>query len=271
MNPPVEVPVEAEKKPNPYAEHLKYVILSNGEVLPFLKDLWTFFSSKGVKTNFFSVNPDTSLTLDLDICESLGCPVRILTNSDAIESKWATIASTLKARAIAPENASLTWLEGIQKRWILPRNLSVKKLTFDWSTLLTEASSLESNRIDMLKIEGTQQEERMFLYSLLDAGYRPGVVLVSYTHDPDNNVPSMLTAGQLQMAGYRLVECKGTWFLYIFEDICLYDSCSWRTTTCQNPVTKYIADMAFLNGLKHVEGTLNQNTSTLNVEESKPE
>jgi hypothetical protein len=44
MNPPVDAPVEAEKKPNPYAEHLKYVTLSNGEVLPFLKDLWTFFN-----------------------------------------------------------------------------------------------------------------------------------------------------------------------------------------------------------------------------------
>ena len=271
MNPSVEPAAEEvlPQKVNPYLEHLKYVKLSNGEELPFLKDLWTFFSSKGVKTTFFSVNPDTSLTLDLDICESLGCPVRILTNSDVVESKWAIIAATLKARAIAPENASLTWLEGIQKRWILPRNLTVKKVAFDWSTLKTEASSLESNRVDMLKIEGTREEERVFLYSLIDGGYRPGIVLVQYTHDPDTNVPSMLVAGHLQMAGYRLLECRGSWFLYVYEDICFYDSCSWRTTTCQNPVTKYIADMAFMNGLKHVEDKLNVNTSTVNAENTE--
>jgi len=76
---------------------------------------------------------------------------------------------------------------------------------------------------------------------------------VRYTYDPDENVPSMLVAGHLQMIGYHLVECKGPWFLYLFEDTCFYDSCSWRTTTCQNPLSKYIAGMAFMEGLKYVE------------------
>ena len=244
-----------EQTTNPYAQHLKSVKLANAEEVPFLKDLWSFFSSKGVKTNFFSVNPDASLTLDLDICESLGCPVRVLTNSAAIETKWSIIASTLKTRTIAPENASLTWLEGIQKRWILPRNLVVKRTDLQWSTLATEAAALEGNRVDMLKVEGSQEEERVLLYSLMDGGFRPGVVLVRYTYDPDENVPSMLVAGHLQMIGYRLVECTGPWFLYIFEDTCFYDSCSWRTTTCQNPLSKYIAGMGFVNGIKYVEET----------------
>ena len=242
-----------EQTTNPYDRHIKSVKLANGEEVPFLKDLWSFFSSKGVKTNFFSVNPDASFMLDLDICESLGCPVRVLTNSAAIETKWSIIASTLKTRTIAPENASLTWLEGIQKRWILPRNLVVKRTDLQWSTLATEAAALEGNRVDMLKVEGSQEEERVLLYSLMDGGFRPGVVLVRYTYDPDENVPSMLVAGHLQMMGYRLVECTGPWFLYIFEDTCFYDSCSWRTTTCQNPLSKYIAGMGFVNGIKYVE------------------
>jgi len=256
----------ANSDANPYAQHLKSVKTAAGEEIPFLKDLWSFFSSKGVKTNFFSVNPDASFGLDLDICESLGCPIRVLTNSAAIETKWSIIAATLKARAIAPENANQAWLEGIQKRWILPRNLIVKRADFQWSTLATEAATLEGNRIDMLKIEGSQEEERAFLYSLTDGGFRPGVVLVRYTYDPDENVPSMLIAGHLQMIGYRLVECKGPWFLYLFEDTCFYDSCSWRTTTCQNPLSKYIAGMAFVEGLKYVEGrTAVSVSSTVNA------
>jgi hypothetical protein len=243
----------SEKTINPYAEHLKSVKSIAGEEIPFLKDLWSFFSSKGVKTNFFSVNPDASAILDLNICESLGCPIRVLTNSATIETKWSIIAATLKARTIAPEHANLTWLEGIQKRWILPRNLIVKRTALEWSTLATEAAAIEGNRVDMLKIEGSQEEERSILYSLTDGGFRPGVVLVRYTYDPDENVPSMLVAGHLQMIGYRLVECKGPWFLYLFEDNCFYDSCSWRTTTCQNPLSKYIAGMGFVEGLKYVE------------------
>jgi hypothetical protein len=255
-----------EKTINPYTEHLKSVKSATGEEIPFLKDLWSFFSSKGVKTNFFSINPDESFILDLDICESLGCPVRVLTNSAAIETKWSIIASTLKARAIAPENANLAWLEGIQKRWILPRNLILKRTALEWSTLATEAAAIEGNRVDMLKIEGSQEEERAILYSLTDSGFRPGVVLVRYTYDPDENVPSMLVAGHLQMIGYRLVECKGPWFLYLFEDNCFYDSCSWRTTTCQNPLSKYIAGMGFVEGLKYVEDrTAASVTSTVNT------
>jgi hypothetical protein len=246
---------KTEQNTNPYAQHLKSVKLMNGEEVPFLKDLWSFFSSKGVKTNFFSVNPDASLMLDLDICESLGCPVRILTNSADIETKWSIISATLKARAIAPENANLLWLEGIQKRWILPRNLVVKRTQLEWSTLSTEAASLEGNRVDMLKVEGTQDEERVLLYSLMDSGFRPGVLLVRYTYDPDENVPSMLVAGHLQMIGYRLVECTRSWFLYIYEDMCFYDSCSWRTTTCNNPLSKYIAGMGFVSGMKHVQAS----------------
>ena len=242
-----------EKNTNPYAQHLKSVKSIAGEEIPFLKDLWSFFSSKGVKTNFFSVNPDASFALDLDICESLGCPVRVLTDSPTIETKWSIIAATLKARGIASENANLAWLEGIQKRWILPRNLIIKRTALEWSTLAKEAAAIEGNRVDMLKIEGSQEEERAILYSLTDGGFRPGVLLVRYTYDPDENVPSMLVAGHLQMIGYRLVECKGPWFLYLFEDTCFYDSCSWRTTTCQNPLSKYIAGMGFVEGLKYIE------------------
>ena len=255
-----------EQTTNPYAEHLKSIKSIAGEEIPFLKDLWSFFSSKGVKTNFFSVNPDASFALDLDICESLGCPVRVLTNSASIETKWSVIAATLKARSIAPENANLAWLEGIQKRWILPRNLIIKRTALEWSTLATEAAATEGNRVDMLKIEGSQEEERAILYSLTDGGFRPGVLLVRYTYDPDENVPSMLVAGHLQMIGYRLVECKGPWFLYLFEDTCFYDSCSWRTTTCQNPLSKYIAGMGFVEGLKYVEErTLASVPSTVNA------
>jgi hypothetical protein len=225
-----------------FTDLLKTVTTPNGEI-PFVKDLWGFFSSKGKKTIFFTVNPDESFTLDLDICEGLGCPIRVLTNQDSVIARWDKVSATLKNRSIADEDKELTWLEGVEKRWILPRNLIVQKVAFAWSTLMTEVTALPDQRVDLFKIEGKSEEERMFLYSLLDGGFRPGLLLVRWTEDPDAHVPAMMAAAHLQMSGYRLLDSKGQWFLYVFEDVCVYESCSWRNSKVQNPVITYLSEV----------------------------
>lgn len=227
---------------NSYTNFVKLFTTEDGEI-PFLKDVWGFFSSKGVKTMFVSVNPNKSYRLDLEICENLGCPIHILTNSESIEEKWSIITRTLKARKIDEADKEHTWLDGIQKKWILPKNLLVKRTPFDWTTLVSELQSQTENRMDILKIESNSNEERILLYSMMDSGYRPGILLVKYSEDPDAAVPSMLLAGHLQMSGYRLLETKDNWFCYLYTDICFYDSCSWRNTTVQNPLIKYIVEL----------------------------
>ncbi len=234
--------IEKMEQKNPYANFSKLFSTDDGEI-PFLKDIWGFFSMKGVKTVFVSVNPMNSFRLDLEICENLGCPIRIFTNSDTIEEKWAVVARTLKGRKIDDADKDKPWLEGIQKKWILPKNLVVKRTSMDWSSMFSEIKQSPEGRVDLLKIEAYNEEERMLLYSMLDNGFRPGILLVKYTVDPDANVPAMLTAGHLQMAGYRLLSTNNNWFLYVFTDICYYDSCSWRDYSNHNPLVRYIVEL----------------------------
>ncbi len=211
--------------------------------IPFLKDIWGFFSKKGIKTQFYSFYSDKSFKLDLEICESLGCPIRVYVSDDQVTAKWETIKNTLKNRKIADEDKDKTWLQGLEKKWILPKNILVKNQPIEWKTLRTEVESQSENRCDILKVEGSKDAEHMVLYSMLECGYRPGVVLVRYTEDPDANVPSMLVAGHLQMSGYKLAEISNNWFLYLYTDICAYESCSFRNTKTQNPVVYYFAEL----------------------------
>ena len=211
--------------------------------IPFLQDIWGFFSKKGIKTQFYSFFCDKSFKLDLEVCESLGCPIRIYVTNDETVAKWETIKTVLKNRKIADEDKDKLWLQGLVKKWILPKNLLVKKQAIEWNTLKTEVETQSENRLDILKIEGSNDAEHMLLYSMLESGYRPGIVLVRYTEDPDANVPSMLVAGHLQMSGYKLAEVTDKWFLYLYTDVCLYESCSWRNTKTQNPVAFYLAEM----------------------------
>jgi hypothetical protein len=68
-------------------------------------------------------------------------------------------------------------------------------------------------------------------------------LLIKYTVDPDANVPAMLVAGHLQLSGYRLLSTNNNWFLYVYTDICFYDSCSWRDVSVQNPLIRYIVEL----------------------------
>jgi hypothetical protein len=232
--------------------------------IPFLQDIWGFFSKKGIKTQFLSFFCDKSFKLDLEVCESLGCPIHIYTTEDEVCAKWETIKTTLKNRKIAEEDKEKAWLQGLEKKWILPKNLIVKKTPIEWTTIKTEVEALQENRCDILKVEGKDDLEHLVLYSMLESGYRPGVVVVRYTEDPDANVPSMLVAGHLQMSGYKLAEVSDKWFLYLYTDICLYESCSWRNTKTQNPVVMYLAELfAPKKSLEQVSTvTTNENKSS---------
>ena len=227
---------------NPYINFSKLFSTDDGDI-PFLKDIWGFFQQKGVKTVFVSVNPKNSFRLDLEVCENLGCPIRIFTDSTEIEEKWEVVVRTLKTRKIDDADKDKQWLDGIQKKWILPKNLIMKRTPMNWSSIFSEIKQSSEGRVDLLKIEAYNEEERMLLYSMLDNGFRPGILLVKYTVDPDANVPAMLAAGHLQMSGYRLLSANNNWFLYLYTDICYYDSCSWRDETNHNPLVRYIVEL----------------------------
>ena len=160
----MDVSGSSVEKTNNYS---KYIETSDGQI-PFLKDLWSFYSSKGVKTSFFSINPENSFELDLLISEGLGCPIRILTNKESIEQKWSIIQRTLKARSIQEEDKQYDWLKGVEKKWILPKNIHIKRDTLGWATWKDNVTNIPENRVDICKIEGNNDDERILLYSLFD-------------------------------------------------------------------------------------------------------
>jgi hypothetical protein len=83
-------------------------------------------------------------------------------------------------------------------------------------------------------------DERGFLYATLDAGFRPGCIIVAWTHSPDESDSAAIMAGHLQMCGYSLLEMIGKKALNYCTGDELYLTCSWEDNTCQNPLLKEI-------------------------------
>ena len=219
-------------------DYLKEITTLDGAV-PFLKDIWNFFNTKGMKTVYISLNAFNSFAVDLEVTENLGCPLHLLFDTTEIEDRWKTLQQTLKERKIADEHKHLDWLEPVKKRWILARNLKTSRVEYSWQTVKAYCKENQLEQIDFLKMEGINENEKMILYSLFDAGYRPSLLLIRWSADPDASVPSMLAAGHLQNVGYRLLSEQNGYFLYLFTDVCMYDTCSWRDTKTQNPMIEY--------------------------------
>ena len=90
-------------------------------------------------------------------------------------------------------------------------------------------------RVDICKIEypGLTYE---IIYTMLHAGYRPGLLYIRWDEHPDKGTEAMLCAGHLQNCGYGLAAELDGYFLYRFVDDCVYETCSWSRTDCINPL-----------------------------------
>lgn len=91
-------------------------------------------------------------------------------------------------------------------------------------------------KVDICKIDTDSITTRMTIYEILDAGFRPGILLVRFLDSPDTNVSSQLVAGHLQNCGYSLMGIHEDKYLYYFTDNCLYDYCSWTGVGIENPI-----------------------------------
>jgi hypothetical protein len=99
-------------------------------------------------------------------------------------------------------------------------------------------------RIDILKLDTVAAApglEKAILPALMNAGFRPAIVLVNWSQRPDVELATTLAAGHLQNCGYRLMSMVDNKFLYYFTDDDMYELCSWEVTTCQNPLANEIA------------------------------
>jgi hypothetical protein len=232
---------------------------------PILDRVWDIYSGKGIRTVFLTVGTSKAALADLEIAESLGCPLNIVALSEAERASWTEVLGILKERKREPTASAFS--EGAESKWILPKNVRLQEAIPWWEngtidisgnvlktqnvgslmTSIAAAMKLKdnANRIDILKIDTEASApglEKAILGAVLSAGYRPAIVLVRWNKMPDVDLSTTLAAGHLQNSGYSLVGKVDNKFVYYFTDEDLYQICSWEGITATNPVMTEIIE-----------------------------
>ena len=238
---------------------------AGGDPFPSLNRIWDMFATKGIRTVFLSVGASKAALADLEIAESLGCPLNVVPIGPTESAAWSEVSAILKERKRDAATATPFSAEA-EKKWILPKNLRVYETvpwwengTIDISGTVLQAKYVKDvvtavttpmkltdagNRIDILKVDTTGTApglERSVIGAVLSAGYRPSVVIVNWSQMPDVELSATIAAGHLQNCGYSLMGKLGSKFLYYFSDEDLYQLCSWEGISINNPITTEIA------------------------------
>lgn len=243
---------------------------SKEDPYPMISNIWEFFNEKGTKTVFLSVGSGQTPLPELDICESLGCPILKL-DTQANCDKWEECKEILKTRKA--QDTTSDFAKAAQKKWVLPRNIHVTHgipMTTNGSVdfygkqipsiSLIDAviqhcknMNIEEPRLDLLKVEDCAFESEV-LHALILQGLRPAFLLICWNETPDTNTTSMITAGNLQMIGYSLIAKEKNRFLYYYTDVNYYESCSWEevSTNLQNPFVNNIVKTIYPNTTRNV-------------------
>jgi hypothetical protein len=228
------------------------LIANYGDTDPFplFKKLWSLYSKKGAKTVFVSIGSKLSCMADLEIAETLGCPLHVVALSPTEERNWEEVRSALLTHERGSDFSEFS--KGSNTKWVLSRNLLsyttvpwwgegvlnglVTVPVSRWTEELCLKMRLDEIRIDILKLDMPDGLERGLLGAILDSGLRPGCIVVSWEYLPNNHIPTTLTAGHLQNCGYQLVSMLDKKFFYYYIDQDMYMTCSWETTKYTNPL-----------------------------------
>jgi hypothetical protein len=252
------------------------VLIKNigGDLDPFpcIDALHQVYSKKNMNTVFVSLGLSKSCLAELEIAEPLGCPIFITSVNGTNE--WDEVSRVLKAHKREAENSKYPFSEHAETKWILSKNIRIQeslpwwttgeidisgqkiKTTefIEWTTSICSTMKLRGEvRIDIMKIDLPYELERGVLMAMMNAGIRPGVILVNWSKHPNDDVPTVLTAGHLHNCGYYLFGKVDNKFLYYYTDNDLYMSCEWDDTSSQNPIIKTIVDKIRYSQLR-VEG-----------------
>jgi hypothetical protein len=90
---------------------------------PIVDKLWDMFAGKGIRTVFLSVGSSSSPLADLEISESLGCPLHICALTPSEKARWLEVSTVLKERKRDCPGSSFTEL--VDTKWILPKNVRI--------------------------------------------------------------------------------------------------------------------------------------------------
>lgn len=246
--------------------------------LPMLEKLWDFYSLKGIKTVFISVGTSSSPLGELEIAETLGCPLHVIEYDNEKLNNWEKVVKILKSREES-EETKCDFTSEVKTKWVLPKNVRIsnKLPSFYNGTILVKKSNnsdeqltvetvtfdeyvekicLDMNigkgnsRIDLLNIQVGNELELHLLYAFINNNYRPGMIIVNYTNSPDTNLLSTLAAGHLQNIGYALIGIENSKLLYVYNDKNIYEYCSWENKKVDNPLIIEIIKSIEINSRK---------------------
>lgn len=218
-----------------------------GDPFPCVKELYMLFQMKGIRTVFLSMGASPSCIADLEIAEIIGCPVNIICTNESEVATWGEVKECLKTHKAAKEPLS-TFSEGSEKKWVLAKNIRI--VANEWksgsisSTVKETCKAMyvseDHIRIDILKVDMSGGAERRALYEILDAGFRPAIVMIRWEQEPDSHPGVKVAAGNLQNCGYVLIKKEGQKYLYYFVDNDMYATCSWEIEGAVNPMVDTI-------------------------------
>lgn len=222
-----------------------------------LEKLWEFYSSKGIKTVFVSVGTSTSPLAELEVAETLGCPIHVIEPSTDKQELWTKVSTILKNRKDS-EETTCDFTKEVVNKWVLSKNVKLSTQlpffyngSFDLSGVVYETVQIDTfvekicadmnisnnnTRIDLLNIQIKNKLEETLLYCLTNSKFRPGLIAINYTETPDTNLLTTQVAGHLQNIGYMLVSKSNTQFLYVYNDKNVYEFSSYETLNIDNPL-----------------------------------
>jgi hypothetical protein len=227
-----------------------------GDPFPCFSNIWSVYAKKGLRTVFLSIGNSKSCVADLELAETIGCAIHVVPLTPTAINEWEEVRGILKTHE-RPSDAISDFSKGAENKWVLQKNLHIHS-TLPWwvsstmdlsgTTLKTEpffswvekvcaiSKVVDNTRLDILKIDVTDGLECSLLGAMLDAGFRPGCIIINWAYMPDTHTPTTLAAGNLQNCGYKLMAKEDKKFFYYFVDQDMYMTCSWECTKYANPM-----------------------------------
>jgi hypothetical protein len=216
------------------------VVKKDGDI-PFasITNLYDFFSPRSKNITVWSFG-FANAGVEIDIAESTGAKIQIFDARPGTQERYDIFERIMAKHASLPDDPA--WATSLTNYWIVPNSTSFSS-TLPWAysgNLLvdgvpTEVKATDAERVDILKVDyGTFTTD--ILYTLLNKGYRPGLIYIRWDTHPDESNTTMACAGHLQTLGYRLLKSVDNYFLYLYMDDCMYELCSWSRTDTNNPM-----------------------------------
>lgn len=261
------------------------MLYGSTDPFPCLKDLWSLYSKKGIKTVFASIGTSKSCLADLEIAETLGCPLHVVPISPKEVLQWDQVKTIIKEHKLESDD---DFFKGAEEKWVLPKNLQIHsalpwwttstldisgaevvptKPFIEWATNVCTSMKLTDSRIDLLKIDVKNGLECSILGAMLNSGIRPACIMVNWEYMPDTHTPTTLAAGHLQMCGYKLMGTHERKFCYYFNDQDMYMVCSWEDTTVANPmIAEVVKDYKERVAIVSSKNALNKSFNKISLE-----